>query len=103
MVRGKEEGGADEREVGGGNGVSENATYQKAATVVSPSVPSIESSCNGIAADDFGSPPNTLTEPVWDTIQWDLSWIVSNLKLIIFPNPFQEDPGKALRDWDLWS
>ncbi|KAK6127092.1 hypothetical protein DH2020_039176 [Rehmannia glutinosa] len=43
-----------------------------------------------------------LTEPVWDTIQRDLSRIVSNLKLVVFPNPFREDPGKALRDWDLW-
>ncbi|KAD6454507.1 hypothetical protein E3N88_09213 [Mikania micrantha] len=50
----------------------------------------------------FGSPPNTLTEPVWDTVKRDLSRIVSNLKLVVFPNPFREDPGKALRDWDLW-
>jgi hypothetical protein len=28
--------------------------------------------------------------------------IVSNLKLVVFPNPYREDPGKALRDWDLW-
>lgn len=32
----------------------------------------------------------------------DLSRIWSNLKLVVFPNPFREDPGKALRDWDLW-
>ncbi|OIW18674.1 hypothetical protein TanjilG_13426 [Lupinus angustifolius] len=50
----------------------------------------------------FGSAPNTLTEPVWDTVKRDLSRIVSNLKLVVFPNPFREDPGKALRDWDLW-
>ncbi|KAL0316622.1 UNVERIFIED_CONTAM: protein YIPF6 [Sesamum radiatum] len=50
----------------------------------------------------FGPAPNTLTEPVWDTIKRDLSRIVSNLKLVVFPNPFREDPGKALRDWDLW-
>nr|XP_043628103.1 protein YIP4b-like [Erigeron canadensis] len=50
----------------------------------------------------FGSGPNTLTEPVWDTVKRDLSRIVSNLKLVVFPNPFREDPGKALRDWDLW-
>ncbi|CAM0955334.1 unnamed protein product [Alopecurus aequalis] len=55
-----------------------------------------------IAADGFGAPTNTLTEPVWDTVQRDLSRIVSNLKLVVFPNPFREDPGKALRDWDLW-
>ncbi|XP_051207652.1 protein YIP4b [Lolium perenne] len=55
-----------------------------------------------IAADGFGAPTNTLTEPVWDTVKRDLSRIVSNLKLVVFPNPFREDPGKALRDWDLW-
>ncbi|XP_039121499.1 LOW QUALITY PROTEIN: protein YIPF6 homolog [Dioscorea cayenensis subsp. rotundata] len=56
----------------------------------------------GISVDGFGSPPNTLTEPVWDTVNRDLSRIVSNLKLVVFPNPSREDPGKALRDWDLW-
>ncbi|KAJ0971993.1 hypothetical protein J5N97_019952 [Dioscorea zingiberensis] len=56
----------------------------------------------GISGDGFGSPPNTLTEPVWDTVKRDLSRIVSNLKLVVFPNPYREDPGKALRDWDLW-
>ncbi|CAL0325576.1 unnamed protein product [Lupinus luteus] len=55
-----------------------------------------------LAPTGFGSPPNTLTEPVWDTVKRDLSRIVSNLKLVVFPNPFREDPGKALRDWDLW-
>ncbi|XP_057787553.1 protein YIP4a-like [Salvia miltiorrhiza] len=60
------------------------------------------SSSAGIASSGFGSPPNTLTEPVWDTIKRDLSRIVSNLKLVVFPNPYREDPGKALRDWDLW-
>ncbi|KAK9150636.1 hypothetical protein Syun_008945 [Stephania yunnanensis] len=55
-----------------------------------------------IAASAFGSPTNTLTEPVWDTVKRDLARIVSNLKLVVFPNPFREDPGKALRDWDLW-
>ncbi|KAI3782206.1 hypothetical protein L2E82_12242 [Cichorium intybus] len=50
----------------------------------------------------FGPPANTLTEPVWDTVKRDLSRIVSNLKLVVFPNPYREDPGKALRDWDLW-
>ncbi|CAH1432622.1 unnamed protein product [Lactuca virosa] len=50
----------------------------------------------------FGPLPNTLTEPVWDTVKRDLSRIVSNLKLVVFPNPYREDPGKALRDWDLW-
>uniref|UniRef100_I1MSR5 Protein YIP n=1 Tax=Glycine max TaxID=3847 RepID=I1MSR5_SOYBN len=55
-----------------------------------------------ISSSGFGSAPNTLTEPVWDTVKRDLSRIVSNLKLVVFPNPFREDPGKALRDWDLW-
>ncbi|KAG0496400.1 hypothetical protein HPP92_001091 [Vanilla planifolia] len=32
----------------------------------------------------------------------DLLRVVSNLKLVVFPNPYREDPGKALRDWDLW-
>ncbi|XP_019178040.1 PREDICTED: protein YIPF6 homolog [Ipomoea nil] len=57
---------------------------------------------SGIPSTGFGSPINTLTEPVWDTVKRDLSRIVSNLKLVVFPNPFREDPGKALRDWDLW-
>lgn len=71
-----------------------------------PAVPPVlTSSSNGrptIASDGFGSIPNTLTEPVWDTVKRDLSRIVNNLKLVVFPNPFREDPGKALRDWDLW-
>lgn len=50
----------------------------------------------------FGGGTNTLTEPVWDTVKRDLFRIVSNLKLVVFPNPNREDPGKALRDWDLW-
>ncbi|XP_057767277.1 protein YIP4a-like [Salvia miltiorrhiza] len=45
---------------------------------------------------------DTLTEPVVDTIKRDLWRIVNNLKLVVFPNPNREDPGKALRDWDLW-
>ena len=28
--------------------------------------------------------------------------VATNLKDVILPNPFREDPGKALRDWDLW-
>ncbi|KAL6609914.1 hypothetical protein ACP70R_039883 [Stipagrostis hirtigluma subsp. patula] len=55
-----------------------------------------------IGADGFGPAANTLTEPVWDTVKRDLTRIVTNLKLVVFPNPFREDPGKALRDWDLW-
>ncbi|CAO1942413.1 unnamed protein product [Urochloa humidicola] len=65
-----------------------------ASASVSVSVP--------IGADGFGPAPNTLTEPVWDTVKRDLARIVSNLKLVVFPNPYREDPGKALRDWDLW-
>lgn len=44
----------------------------------------------------------TLTEPVLDTIKRDLFLIYSNLKLVVIPNPYRDDPGKALRDWDLW-
>ncbi|GAB2219141.1 hypothetical protein Droror1_Dr00006771 [Drosera rotundifolia] len=66
-----------------------------------PSVPAV-SVPSPIGANGFGSAPNTLTEPVWDTVKRDLSRIVSNLKLVVFPNPFRDDPGKALRDWDLW-
>ncbi|GAA0151933.1 structural protein [Lithospermum erythrorhizon] len=65
-------------------------------------VPSNSSRVVGGGGGGFGSAPNTLTEPVWDTVKRDLSRIVSNLKLVVFPNPFREDPGKALRDWDLW-
>lgn len=57
---------------------------------------------SNIAADGFGSSSTTLTEPVWETVKRDLMRIVSNLKLVVFPNPYREDPGKALRDWDLW-
>ncbi|KAK1324141.1 hypothetical protein QJS10_CPA02g01474 [Acorus calamus] len=80
-----------------------SSTYQKAPTV--PPVIPVETQGNGrpgIAAVGFGSASNTLTEPVWDTVKRDLSRIVSNLKLVVFPNPFREDPGKAMRDWDLW-
>lgn len=73
---------------------------------VAPPISSSSSAGNGrptsIASAGFGSPQNTLTEPVWDTVKRDLSRIVSNLKLVVFPNPYREDPGKALRDWDLW-
>ncbi|KAA3484255.1 protein YIPF6-like protein [Gossypium australe] len=57
---------------------------------------------SSIVATGFGPPSNTLTEPVLDTVKRDLSRIVSKLKLVVFPNPFREDPGKALRNWDLW-
>ncbi|XP_062078631.1 protein YIP4b-like [Humulus lupulus] len=80
-----------------------SSTNKKPPTV--PIAPPLPTSSNGnpsIASTGFGSGPNTLTEPVWDTVKRDLSRIVSNLKLVVFPNPFREDPGKALRDWDLW-
>ncbi|XP_010929244.1 protein YIP4b [Elaeis guineensis] len=56
----------------------------------------------GIATDGLGPPTNTLTEPIWDTVKRDLTRIATNLRLVVFPNPNREDPGKALRDWDLW-
>ncbi|XP_047332866.1 protein YIP4b-like [Impatiens glandulifera] len=83
-------------------------SYQKPTPVPSvsapppPPPPRSDTVQPRIASDGFGPPPNTLTEPVWDTVKRDLSRIVSNLKLVVFPNPYREDPGKALRDWDLW-
>ncbi|CAM8897392.1 hypothetical protein QQ045_024660 [Rhodiola kirilowii] len=77
-------------------------TAQKPPPVPTPPPLPISDPRSNIAPSGFGSPPNTLTEPVWDTVKRDLSRIVSNLKLVVFPNPFREDPGKALRDWDLW-
>ncbi|CAH8364338.1 unnamed protein product [Eruca vesicaria subsp. sativa] len=71
---------------------SSSAAAPKVTPVPAPPPPS----------SGFGSAPNTLTEPVWDTVKRDLARIVSNLKLVVFPNPNREDPGKALRDWDLW-
>ncbi|XP_051149086.1 protein YIP4a-like [Andrographis paniculata] len=69
---------------------------------ITPSKPALGGGSHSIAATALGSPPDTLTEPVWDTIHRDLSRIVNNLQLVVFPNPYREDPGKALRDWDLW-
>ncbi|MCO5598054.1 hypothetical protein L7F22_052144 [Adiantum nelumboides] len=56
------------------------------------------------APTGFGGGPsaNTLTEPVWHTIKRDLVRVGSNLRHVVFPNPYREDPGQALRDWDLW-
>lgn len=76
-------------------------TFQLPATVSVPPLTIAETQPN-VQATGFGSASNTLTEPVWDTVKRDLTRIVSNLKLVVFPNPFREDPGKALRDWDLW-
>ncbi|QCD80393.1 hypothetical protein DEO72_LG2g714 [Vigna unguiculata] len=72
-------------------------TVPKSSSSTPPPPPPPRSDLSG-----FGPSPNTLTEPVWDTVKRDLSRIVSNLKLVVFPNPYREDPGKALRDWDLW-
>ncbi|CAH8322560.1 unnamed protein product [Eruca vesicaria subsp. sativa] len=87
-----------------------SSSSQKVTSVpVPPSLPPPSSGNFGggsdgktIGGSGFGPPPNTLTEPVWDTVKRDLARIVSNLKLVVFPNPNREDPGKALRDWDLW-
>ncbi|KAK9022450.1 hypothetical protein V6N11_002712 [Hibiscus sabdariffa] len=80
-----------------------SSSNQKVPSVpAAPPPPSSVGNSSSIAATGFGPAPNTLTEPVWDTVKRDLSRIVSNLKLVVFPNPYREDPGKALRDWDLW-
>lgn len=52
----------------------------------------------------FGGGPvyDTLTEPVYVTLKRDVVRVATNLKQVVFPNPYREDPGKALRDWDLW-
>ncbi|KAJ0030757.1 hypothetical protein Pint_14139 [Pistacia integerrima] len=84
------------------------SSNQKVPSVPAASPPPLPPSTNptssrsNIGVSGFGPAPNTLTEPVWDTVKRDLSRIVSNLKLVVFPNPYREDPGKALRDWDLW-
>ncbi|KAL8460194.1 hypothetical protein ACS0TY_031144 [Phlomoides rotata] len=76
-----------------------------AASAPKPPVPpprDYATSSSSIGASGYGPGPNTLTEPVMDTIKRDVSRTVSNLKLVVFPNPYRDDPGKALRDWDLW-
>ncbi|XP_071698671.1 protein YIP4b-like [Rutidosis leptorrhynchoides] len=87
--------------------ISSNLPPPVPKPAVVPAAPAPSSNPNrtanaGSNMNGFGSAPNTLTEPVWDTVKRDLSRIVSNLKLVVFPNPYREDPGKALRDWDLW-
>lgn len=83
--------------------LSSSSPNQKVPSVpAAPPPPPPVGNSSSIVATGFGPPPNTLTEPVWDTVKRDLSRIVSNLKLVVFPNPYREDPGKALRDWDLW-
>ncbi|KAI9125456.1 hypothetical protein K1719_002874 [Acacia pycnantha] len=73
------------------------SSNQKSPLIAPPPIPSPSNNAGG-----FGSPPDTLTEPVCDTVKRDLMRIVNNLKQVVFPNPFREDPGMALRDWDLW-
>ncbi|CAL9082984.1 unnamed protein product [Musa hybrid cultivar] len=68
--------------------------YQKvrpssSPTPVVPSVPAAAATSPGgsprigISTGALGSPPDTLTEPVWDTVKRDLTRIVSNLKLVV--------------------
>lgn len=45
---------------------------------------------------------STLTEPVLETLKRDLLRVANNLQQVVFPNPYREDIGRALRDWDLW-
>ncbi|XP_028795930.1 protein YIPF6 homolog [Neltuma alba] len=81
------------------------SSNQKPPALPAPPPPIPPPANNGrpnITPSGFGSPPDTLTEPVWDTVRRDLTRIVNNLKQVVFPNPFREDPGMALRDWDLW-
>ncbi|XWS20643.1 hypothetical protein CRYUN_Cryun31cG0120300 [Craigia yunnanensis] len=83
--------------------LSSSSSNEKVPSVpAAPPPPPPVGNSSSIVATGFGPPPNTLTEPVWDTVKRDLARIVSNLKLVVFPNPYREDPGKALRDWDLW-
>ncbi|MBA0565194.1 hypothetical protein Golax_007623 [Gossypium laxum] len=81
---------------------SSSPNHKVPSVPAAPPPPPPVGNSSSIVATGFGPPPNTLTEPVWDTVKRDLSRIVSNLKLVVFPNPYREDPGKALRDWDLW-
>ncbi|KAJ8759745.1 hypothetical protein K2173_009846 [Erythroxylum novogranatense] len=49
--------------------------------------------------------PLTLYSRLWyvsDSLCCFSLQALSNLKLVVFPNPYREDPGKVLRDWDLW-
>lgn len=81
---------------------SSSSNHKVPSVPAAPPPPPPVGNSSSVVATGFGPPPNTLTEPVWDTVKRDLSRIVSNLKLVVFPNPYREDPGKALRDWDLW-
>ncbi|KAI9084306.1 hypothetical protein K1719_033648 [Acacia pycnantha] len=78
------------------------SSNQKSPLIAPPPIPSPSNNASpNIVSDGFGSPPDTLTESVCDTVKIDLMRIVNNLKQVVFPNSFREDPGMALRDWDL--
>uniref|UniRef100_A0A0D3E7Z2 Uncharacterized protein n=1 Tax=Brassica oleracea var. oleracea TaxID=109376 RepID=A0A0D3E7Z2_BRAOL len=66
---------------------SSSSTSQKVPPVPAPPslLPAVNFSISKVRGRSVGagSPPNTLTEPVWDTVKKNLSMI-------------------ALRDWDLW-
>ncbi|KAH0935845.1 hypothetical protein HID58_012962, partial [Brassica napus] len=55
-------------------------------------VPPSLSSSEGSKTMGFGSPANTLTEPVWDTVKRDV-WriLVNNLKLVLLLKSFQSE------------
>ncbi|KAJ7528812.1 hypothetical protein O6H91_15G021300 [Diphasiastrum complanatum] len=72
-----------------------------------PPLRSVEASTSGASSSaggliGFGPAHTTLTEPVWATLKRDLLQVVSNLRIVVFPNPYRKDAGRALRDWDLW-
>lgn len=67
-----------------------------ASTLKSPPPDSVSTGFGG------GPSSSTLTEPVWSTVKRDVVRIGINLRHVVFPNPYREDPGQALRDWDLW-
>ncbi|KAI5022408.1 hypothetical protein ZWY2020_059138 [Hordeum vulgare] len=54
------------------------------------------------AQSDMDEIKSLMGRPRRFAVKRDLARIVSNLKLVVFSNPNREDPGKALRDWDLW-
>ncbi|PRQ32344.1 hypothetical protein RchiOBHm_Chr5g0045341 [Rosa chinensis] len=66
---------------------------QAAAVCPRPSATNNNGPIN-IAASGFGSLPNTLTEPVWDTFKRDLCRIIINLKLVVFPTPTVRTPER---------
>jgi hypothetical protein len=66
----------------------------------SSSVPPVQSA----SPSGFGSAPvhSTLTEPVWHTLRRDMLRVATNVWTVVFPCFSGAEPGKALRDWDLW-